>query len=167
MSTDAGVHMTVSSHPSGYLNAGLNDGETFILKYTGAVSIWNAVFPCIGISIILIRRSWDPLIFIMGIPLLVRRRLLYWNGLQVIYRWRVFASYLFAIIVASPSTQRANSHASDHMGAPPFARNVILEERRVVSGNMLLSTRQCTHPSQYELHIDFVFVNKFRVRVAD
>ena len=32
------------------------------------------VFPAMGISIIKIRRSWDRLIFIMGIPILVRQQ---------------------------------------------------------------------------------------------
>ena len=35
----------------------------------------KTAFPCMGISIIKVRRSWDSLIFIMGIPMLVRRYL--------------------------------------------------------------------------------------------
>ena len=38
------------------------------------------VFSGMAIFIIKIRRSWDRLIFIMGIPILVRRHLLYWDG---------------------------------------------------------------------------------------
>ena len=35
----------------------------------------KTVFPCIGISIVKIKRSWDRLIFITGIPIPVRRHL--------------------------------------------------------------------------------------------
>ena len=35
----------------------------------------KTIFPCIGLLIIKIRRSWDHLIFIMGIPILVRQHL--------------------------------------------------------------------------------------------
>ena len=41
----------------------------------GSVSIYKNVFPDTGIPMLKIRRSWDRLIFNMGIPILVRRRL--------------------------------------------------------------------------------------------
>ena len=39
----------------------------------------NTIFPGIGIPIVKIRRSWDRLIFLMGIPILVR----YWDSLKI------------------------------------------------------------------------------------
>ena len=43
-----------------------------IPPHPGSVANIKAVFPDIGIPIIKIRRSWDRLIFIIGIPILVR-----------------------------------------------------------------------------------------------
>ena len=40
-----------------------------------SVSIWRPPFPGMGIPMLTIRRSWDRLIFNMGIPILVRQHL--------------------------------------------------------------------------------------------
>ena len=59
----------------------------------------NPIFPSLGISIVKMRRSWDRLIFIMGIPIRVRRRVktvsLYWNGPLITYLFEIIVSYLY------------------------------------------------------------------------
>ena len=46
-----------------------------VLTNQGPVSIWKPSFPGMEIPMLKIRRSWDRLIFNMGIPILVRRYL--------------------------------------------------------------------------------------------
>ena len=50
-------------------------GYEALLERPGPRPNIRTIFPGMGISIIKIRRSWDRLIFIMGIPMLVKRHL--------------------------------------------------------------------------------------------
>ena len=61
----------------------------------------KTVFLCIGISMIKIRRSWDRLIFIMGIPILVRWHLYIGSPLLSVRismsrRWDIWCLYFWS-----------------------------------------------------------------------
>ena len=68
-------------HPSLYLDQPITKGWCQAIGcYTSyptdsPYATWAPSFPCMGIPMWKIRRSWDRLIFNMGIPILVRRHL--------------------------------------------------------------------------------------------